>query len=539
MIVASCTDGDRMRQQLADLQARNQTDSLLTDDSLALNLCDYFDSHGSPNEQMQAHYLLARTYTDMGEAPQALDEFHRAAECADTTSADCDYSRLSRAYGQMAELLYKHQLPRNAIRAFQQAYHYSCLANETDIAPCYYAQQGKCFYDLSLPDSALIITEKAVQMLMVCGDTISANTFKGPLAYSLIEKGDFSKAKEYLDSYEHHSDITDEALKDNDDLKLLYIYKGFYYQHIEKCDSALYYYYLALHTSSNPNNQALAYRGLHQTYVLLHKQDSIGKYAALYVKKNDETVMLASSSALLSMQYLYDYQSFQTLAKQKSLEAAQTKQRLIALFFTLLLFVIVSCSLVIYLRNRQRLTKQRLFTKYTADMHSFISVRKELKILQSQTVINEHRVLQAREELERFRQSIIDVNKKYSDIDNWGMADAIQKVSIVEHLKKKGTKGLVATEQEMHDLRRLFKIYQPSFVESLNSTGYTLSIKEFNICLLIKLNFAPSEICALLKVGNSALSNQRSRLLKKMFGTEGSATLFDEKIKSLTFDVDL
>ena len=200
VIVASCTDGERMRQQLAELQARNQADSLLTDDSLAISLCDYFDNHGSPNEQMLAHYLLARTYTDMGEAPQALDEFHRAAECADTTTADCNYSQLSRAYGQMAELLYKHQLPRNAIRAFQQAYHFSSLANETNIAPCYYAQQGKCYYDLSLPDSALIITEKAVQMLMACGDTVSANTFKGPLAYCLIEKGDYSKAKKYLDS---------------------------------------------------------------------------------------------------------------------------------------------------------------------------------------------------------------------------------------------------------------------------------------------------------------------------------------------------
>ncbi len=50
LLTASCTDGEGMRQQLADLQMRNQADSLLTDDSLALALCDYFDSHGTPNE---------------------------------------------------------------------------------------------------------------------------------------------------------------------------------------------------------------------------------------------------------------------------------------------------------------------------------------------------------------------------------------------------------------------------------------------------------------------------------------------------------
>lgn len=48
-------------------------------------------------------------------------------------------------------------------------------------------------------------------------------------------------------------------------------------------------------------------------------------------------------------------------------------------------------------------------------------------MLQSQSVINEHRVIQAKKELAFFRQSIIDANKKYSDIDSWGMADAIQK----------------------------------------------------------------------------------------------------------------
>ena len=238
------------------------------------------------------------------------------------------------------------------------------------------------------------------------------------------------------------------------------------------------------------------------------------------------------------MQYLYDYQSFKSLAQQKSLEAAQNRLSLIVISFSLLIVVLISCGVSLHLRNRQRQTKQRLFTKYTADIISFISIKKELHNLQNQSVINEHRVVQAKKELEFFRQSIIDANKKYSDIDSWGMADAIQKVSIVEHLKKKGTKGLKATDQELHDLRRLFKIYQPGVVETLHSTGYALSIREFDICMLIKLNFVPSEICALLKIGNSALANQRSRLLKKMFGVEGNAPQFDKRIKNLTFDIE-
>ena len=56
LLLLSCTDGEWMRRELAGLQARNQADSLLTDDSLALALCDYFDRHGTANEKMLAHY---------------------------------------------------------------------------------------------------------------------------------------------------------------------------------------------------------------------------------------------------------------------------------------------------------------------------------------------------------------------------------------------------------------------------------------------------------------------------------------------------
>jgi hypothetical protein len=44
----------------------------------------------------------------MGEAPQALDEYHTAAECADTTAADCDYLLLYKVLGQMGTLLFSY-----------------------------------------------------------------------------------------------------------------------------------------------------------------------------------------------------------------------------------------------------------------------------------------------------------------------------------------------------------------------------------------------------------------------------------------------
>ena len=83
---------------------QNQEESLMTNDTLAIGLCDYFDGRGTPNERMLAHYILARTYVDMNEIPQALEELQKAAACADTTAADCDRRLLTRVKRQVGML---------------------------------------------------------------------------------------------------------------------------------------------------------------------------------------------------------------------------------------------------------------------------------------------------------------------------------------------------------------------------------------------------------------------------------------------------
>ena len=83
---------------------QNQEDSLMTNDTLAIGLCDYFDGRGTPNERMLAHYILARTYVDMNEIPQALEELQKAEASADTTAADCDQRLLSRVHRQASLL---------------------------------------------------------------------------------------------------------------------------------------------------------------------------------------------------------------------------------------------------------------------------------------------------------------------------------------------------------------------------------------------------------------------------------------------------
>ena len=445
--VWACNDHQQMLSQLEELERQNLADSLMTNDSLAINLCDYFDNHGTPNERMRAHYMLARTYTDRGEAPQALEEFMKSIESADTTAADCDFSKLSRVCGQMAQLLFENNLPRNAISVFRDAYHYSSKAGEGAIAVEYYAQQARCYYELNLPDSFVYIASNAISMFQAYGDTLSANTEKGPVSYLLAKRGEYTKAKAYLDSYESQSHLNKQTIERIENWKLLYYYKGVYYQGISECDSALFYYYKTLNTSKSPNNLSLACQGLYETYSMLHKSDSVAKYAVLYASKIDEGMKVSSTAALLSIQHLYDYHSYKSAAESKAIEAKRSRQRNVILALSLILTLIASAYVVYRLRKYIRLVKQRIRAKYFSDIHEYSVVKDALREAKGKNAFHEHLAIRAQSNLEDFKKDIENTQNKYSEEDCWGLSDVLQNSSIVKHLRYKAAKGEKPTDR--------------------------------------------------------------------------------------------
>ena len=529
--VWACNDHQQMLSQLEELERQNLADSLMTNDSLALSLCDYFDNHGTPNERMRAHYMLARTYTDRGEAPQALEEFMKSIESADTTAADCDFSKLSRVCGQMAQLLFENNLPRNAISVFRDAYHYSSKAGEGAIAVEYYAQQARCYYDLNLPDSSFLIENNAIRMFQEYGDTLSANTEKGPVSYFLAKKGNFSQAKAYIDSYEFHSHLNKQTIEQNENWKLLYYYKGVYYLGIAECDSALYYHYNTLYTSKSPNNLALACKGLYETYAMLHKNDSVAKYALLYASNIKKETNTSSTAALLSIQHLYDYHSYKSAAESKAIEAMKLKKRNVILALSLVLTLIVSAYVFYRLRKYIRLVKQRIRAKYFSDIHEYSVVKDALREAKGKNAFHEHLAIRAQSNLEDFKKDIENTQNKYSEEDCWGLSDVLQNSSIVKHLRYKAARGGRATDQELVEFRNKVSLFLPETLTTLCLKNTDISTKEKYICLFVFARFSPREICSLMVLKYATLSNIRKRLYGKLFGSDGSAKEFDEKIQ--------
>ena len=120
-----------MQCRLHRLNALNKLDTLFLSTDEPQTLADYFDRHGTSNEQMLAYYLLGRAYYDTHEAPMALSCFQKAAERADTTAEDCNYRQLSRVYGQMSEVFYYQNLMEEDLKYTNLSIKYAWKAKDT------------------------------------------------------------------------------------------------------------------------------------------------------------------------------------------------------------------------------------------------------------------------------------------------------------------------------------------------------------------------------------------------------------------------
>lgn len=194
-LMMSCTGNKaQMLQQLEELEATNRAGKELLNDSLAEELVDYFDRHGSSNERMRSRYMLGRTYYFMGELPRALEIYNEAADCADTTAVDCNYKVLSRIHAQKAVIFHLQIQPRSQLKELRLAEYYAWKEKDTLQAIECYAQQAGGYDFLNNQDSVIAVCEKASQLFSDINRKDRASQMRGREISSLVSKGLYERA---------------------------------------------------------------------------------------------------------------------------------------------------------------------------------------------------------------------------------------------------------------------------------------------------------------------------------------------------------
>lgn len=522
----------RMQYRLLRLNTLNKLDTVFHSTTEAQTLADYFDDHGTSNEQMLAHYLLGRAYYDLREAPMALHSFQEAAEKADTTASDCDYRQLSRVYGQMASLFYYQNLLTQSLRCDDQSIKYAFIGKDTLNAILSMSSKFFSYNALHQIDSAFYIEKIASDLAVKHGYKALSAVILGGSIRLLVEKGELIKAKRYIDIYERESGFFDSAHCIERGREMYYNIKGFYYLSIEKYDSAEYFFRKELREGKDHNNQNAGSRGLALLYQRKQVPDSVAKYALYSYEMNDSVYAQTATHEVEQIKGMYDYSRNQMLAQQEKERADSETELRRWLVIAFLSFGICICYVIL----NERKKKTEALRKYKANVSALALAQVEMVQLRSQEIeysrliqSKEKQLLSLQEEIHGFQEK--EQRQNESEEERLQIAENnLAQSPLYKKLQTMSNKGQKITDDDWQWIYSLAIEYFPSFWEYITSKKFALNESEFNTCVLIRLHVRPVSVSVMLEVTTGYVSKLRIRLYEKLFGEDGNSKQFDERI---------
>ena len=530
--ISSCKEENGpMLEQLEALEQANRADELMTNDSLTERLVKYFDSHGNANEKMRARYMLGRTYADLGELPRALDIYYEAVDYADTTTNDCDYAVLSRIYAQTAMIYSEQVQPRSQLEQLHKAEYYGKKAKDTLIAIECYSQEANAYDLLKLQDSVIIVIDNCVKLFNEINRKDRSGQVIGMELSPLIEMGLLEKARQRIEEYESLSGFFDEDRNIEKGKEVYYYIKGNYYLAVNKLDSAEYLFRKELRTGKDLNNQIAGCKGLQQVYERLKKPDSLAKYANLCYELNDSAYLLAEVENIQKFKASYNYNHNKLMAEQKAREAEHTWYALLAVAG----MAVIAALAGLWAFSRYRERKERKVAEYKKSLENLEKMQSELMDICSEEGLKPEEVFARKSQemsklLERIGQFKPSVKKTGTTLE-----ERLNSAKIVTRLKElaQANPCKKAGLEELRELRNLMNEEIPQFYTTLNTPRYTLSPLEYDVSLLVRVHFSPSEIQKLMGITSSYVTILRRRLLKKVFDQEGKGADYDERLLAI------
>ena len=517
LVLAGCLGGCVSRERYAAMQAGLDSINAANRNGQPFTVQDvrpyveFFYDHGEPNERLLAHYLLGLAYYDHGEAPMALECYQDALDCADTTRADCDYAQLSRVYGKMAEIFYNQKLYRKEFIFEQNAEKNAWLEKDTLTALTFYEHRYLAYNLLGIPDSAIFIIEDVAQKYERYGYSADAAISLGAIVKTLIDKGEFKKAKEYMDKYESKSGRFNSSGDIERGREIYYYIKGLYYFYNNVLDSAEYYFRKELRDGKDFDNQHAAAKGLSELYERLNIPDSMAKYYQYAYAMNDSVYAHQTTETIERMQSMYDYSRHQEEARKESTKATHRA----IIIWVCVGIIILLCVLGYIVYERLNSSRREIEYKYLQSLETIRQARKDIERLEAGKA--DH-------------ADIIDEKKQIIHRQE----DLLKMLSKEPLIYKNMTiKGKEPSTDEWEAIKRqIFELF-PQFRDFMESHSRLLNDKEYKTCILTYAGFKPQMISSMLGVDPSYISKIRREMSERLFGIPGSPKDFDRTIRGI------
>lgn len=522
----------QMRYQLVYAKGMNKGYVDFTTDSLMKEIVDYYDNHGTCQQQMLAHYLLGCVYRDLGDSPASLSCYNDAVEKVDTTSSDCDYKLLTRVYEQQGALFLSQSMPQNALSAYQKAEKYAWIAKDTLSAVLSYEHLGNIYEYMDNMNKVIEVYENASRRYRQYGYPVQAARALGGAIQALILTKQYAKAKKYMDVFEAESGyFQKDSCYSYINYSHYYYLKGLYCLESHS-DSAKYWFTKCQEFAKTNNNKSFSAYAWYLYYIKHQQMDSVAKYSEQAFAYNDSANLDMERDLMQKMQAIYDYDRWKNVAHNEEIKATRAN-------LTLLVSILVSVSVIIigiltFLVYRKK-RKQELQEKEEQEnqiRQQIYYTKQELELLRT---VNDRKIADVIKEKEqtinKLKEDLKDIRDKYSNSSLSDVDILLKESSIYKRIKylelhPKET----MRENDWIELEETIEQLIPSFIPLLKNR---LNVIAYRICLLVKLEISTSSIAILLGLSSSAISKNRKVMLEKLCGRSGKPKDFDEYIRQI------
>ena len=538
MLMTACGEShQQMVLQLEELERQNRADSLMLNDSLALRLADYFDRHGSANERLRAHYILGRTYADMGEAPAALSAYLDAADCADTTQADCDYRTLSRVYGQMSDVFYWQNLMEDYIQSLNKSIKYAWKDKDTLQALNEEAHIIAAYNRLGQLDKVIITFDEVFnKLLQKYGAEYAAKFCILPI-HALLKKGHMEKAKTYIDLLKTKSGYFDADGTIEKGRETCYFYIGRYYLLSHKIDSAEYFFRKEFSEGKDVTNQSMASRGLSLLFAQEGRLDSATKYALYSYEMNDSVYAQMATEEVEQAKSLYNYSRHQSIANKEHERAERERKAKNMLFLAVALALVAIGSIVYAWRRRKKAAEARYESIAAslkraegelANLHALEAEKTDLQALSDEL----YRQIAAKEAaVGHLQREIAQLRRE--NVPQVSVAEQQLSQSDLYRRLHQSAKCEAIPEEEWQAIDAMVRDTLPGYHRFLSSLRYSPDSNEYRICLLLRLHIRMQDASGFIGISKSRLSQISTDILEDVFAIKGSGKELQKQLERM------
>ena len=535
----------QMYYRLLCIKANDKAYMLHTSDSLILPVLHYYIEKDDERHLPEAYYYAGRVYRDLGDAPQALEYFEKAAKAL---PEDGGYKLKSKIYSQVGTLFSYQSMYTEALEMYKKGKECDNILKDSVGMVFKSRDIGNMYRELGRRDSTLAYFNEANQLSRQLQRPDLFNMMQGQLASLYTDLQEYDSARTVLQNTLRDIEYPSKSA--------IYSIAARLYDVTNQIDSATYYYQELLNFGTVYAKKA-AHQGLAKIALAYGNLQEAALHLSLYEHYIDSINQITDTENIRRLNSLYNYQMREEENKQLKME----NERKQAAVVCILLIAILAVSTIIPIYTQYSKKKK---AEYQMQIDRLKRLKGELYQRSAQFIEEnklkieelEKRLSKASQEnsslkslLQRQKEIIFNTNKQaeiewneqekakaaFLKSDIYKLFSTLAHPDTQKEERNDAPPPKKAKDQLAQDwilLEQGINSVYKNFSENLKRL-HKFNEHEWHVCLLIKIGIQPVDMAVITRHSAESITATRRRLYEKVFLQKGDPKKWDAFILSL------